>query len=126
METTRRREDDTPQAGRRQRRRRPQPPAQRHELTAARATPPGEAFTANGQTLRRAVTTRAPVTIWAEDPADDSRRNLTRDEDRAFWAWAAVEVLCLTGIRVEELTELTHPSLVQYRFRAPANSCPCC
>jgi len=88
-------------------------------LTAARATRPGERFTVDGQTLRRAVTTRAPANIWAEnptDPADGARRNLTREEDRAFWAWAAVQVLRLTGIRVEELTELTHPSLVQYRL----------
>jgi hypothetical protein len=40
---------------------------------------------------------------------------LVREEDRAFWAWAAVEVLRHTGIRVEELTELSHHSLVQYR-----------
>lgn len=85
-------------------------------LTAARATRPGEVFTAHGETLRRAVTTRAPANIWAEDPAHGSRRNLTREEHRAFWAWAAVQVLRLTGIRVEELTELTHPSLVQYRL----------
>jgi integrase len=88
-------------------------------LTAARATRPGERFTVDGQTLRRAVTTRAPANIWAENPtnpADGARRNLTREDDRAFWAWAAVQVLRLTGIRVEELTELTHPSLVQYRL----------
>ena len=85
-------------------------------LTAARAAQPGEAFTTDdGRTLHRAVTTRAPANIWAEDPADHRRRNLTRDERRAFWAWAAVEALRLTGLRIEELTELTHHSLVQYR-----------
>jgi integrase len=93
-------------------------------LTAAQATRPGETFTANGQTLRRAVTTRVPANIWAEDPTDGSRRNLTREEDRAFWAWAAVEVLRLTGIRIEELTELTHPSLVQYRLPATGELVP--
>jgi len=84
-------------------------------LAAAQATRPGETFTADGQALRRSVTTRAPANIWAENPADDSRRNLTREEHRAFWAWAVVDVLRLTGVRIEELTELTHPSLVQYR-----------
>jgi hypothetical protein len=34
----------------------------------------------------------------------------------AFWAWAIIEVLRLTGVRVEELTELSHYSLVQYRL----------
>ena len=45
-----------------------------------------------------------------------TRRDLIREEDNAFWAWAAVEVLRHTGIRVEELTELSHHSLVQYRL----------
>jgi hypothetical protein len=38
------------------------------------------------------------------------------EEDRAFWAWATVEVLRATGIRIEELLELTHHSLIQYRL----------
>jgi hypothetical protein len=37
-------------------------------------------------------------------------------EHRAFWTWAAVEVLRHTGIRVEELTELSHHSFIQYRL----------
>ena len=39
-----------------------------------------------------------------------------REEDHAFWAWAIVEVLRATGVRVEELRELSHHSLVQYRL----------
>src|ERR1035437_3821875 len=34
----------------------------------------------------------------------------------AFWAWAAVEILRLTGCRVEELLEISHHSLIQYRL----------
>ena len=52
---------------------------------------------------------------WAEDPATGKRRDLTLEESDAFWAWAAIEVLRRTGIRIEELTELSHHSLVQYR-----------
>ena len=86
-------------------------------LAAARAIPPGQAFTAAGQTLIRARTHRSAATkVWAEDPVTDDRRDLVREEDHAFWAWAAVEVLRATGIRVEELTELSHHSLVQYRL----------
>ncbi|HUH69549.1 MAG TPA: site-specific integrase, partial [Mycobacterium sp.] len=33
-----------------------------------------------------------------------------------FWTWAVVEVLRHTGIRIEELTELSHHSLIQYRL----------
>ncbi|MBO3742666.1 hypothetical protein [Actinoplanes flavus] len=32
---------------------------------------------------------------------------LTKEEDAEFWEWAYVEVLRHTGIRVEELVELT-------------------
>ena len=87
-------------------------------LAAAKAAAPGQLFTAAGQTLQRTATTRANVaSVWAENPDSGPRRNLSREERDAFWAWAAVEVLPMTGIfRVEELTELTHHSLVQYRL----------
>src|SRR5207247_5183617 len=42
--------------------------------------------------------------------------DLGHEEDHAFWAWAAVEILRLTGIRVEELLEISHHSLIQYRL----------
>ncbi|WP_175417204.1 tyrosine-type recombinase/integrase [Arthrobacter sp. 24S4-2] len=41
--------------------------------------------------------------------------NISAEEDQAFWTWAAVEVLRLTGIRHEELLELSHLSIRQYR-----------
>jgi integrase len=86
-------------------------------LSTARQAPPGHAFAAVGQTLLRATTHRSAATkVWAEDPATSARRDLGREEDHAFWAFAAVEVLRATGIRVEELTELSHHSLVQYRL----------
>jgi hypothetical protein len=85
-------------------------------LEAALATRPGELFTAAGQRLRRAGTQKPTPRAWAEDPATGSRRDLTREDENAFWAWAAIEVLRHTGVRVEELTELSHHSLVQYRL----------
>jgi len=86
-------------------------------LAAARQTPPGRAFTAAGQTLLRATTHRSAASkVWADDPANGTRRDLGREEDHAFWAWAAVEVLRATGIRLEELTELSHHRLVSYRL----------
>ncbi len=86
-------------------------------LAAARTTPPGRAVTAAGQTLIRVTTPRSnPNKVWVDDPVTGKRRNLGREEEYAFWAWAAVEVLRATGIRLEELTELSHHSLVQYRL----------
>ena len=87
-------------------------------LQAARQTRPGEPFTAAGQTLVRSVTLHGAVTgkAWADDPGTGKRRDLDLEEDHAFWAWAIVEVLRATGVRVEELLELSHHSFVQYRL----------
>jgi integrase len=86
-------------------------------LTAARQTAPGQEFTAAGQTLIRAdIPYAAARKIWAHEPGSPKRRDLTGEEDYAFWAWAAIEVLRATGIRIEELLELSHHSLVQYRL----------
>ncbi|WP_405987914.1 site-specific integrase [Streptomyces sp. NBC_00986] len=42
--------------------------------------------------------------------------NLTRREDEAFWAWVIVETLRHTGVRLEELLEITHLALVSYQL----------
>jgi hypothetical protein len=83
-------------------------------LPAARQARPGAIITA-GHTLTRSATTTA-ASIWADDPRTGKRRNLTAGEGDAFWAWAIVEVLRATGIRVEEPAQLSHHSLVQYRL----------
>jgi len=89
----------------------------RSVLAAARSAEPGQQFTAAGQTQTRSVRPHGdPGNIWAHDPATGRQRFLNLEEDHAFWAWAIIEVLRLTGIRVEELTELSHHSLVQYRL----------
>lgn len=41
---------------------------------------------------------------------------MLRTEEDAFWAWAVIETLRHTGVRVEELLELTHLALVSYRL----------
>jgi hypothetical protein len=94
-------------------------------LAAAAGAVPGQEFTAGGEVLRRSP--RTPETashLWAEDPAAGKRRDLKGEERRAFWAWAAAEVLRLTGIRIEELTELSHHSLIQYRLPATRELVP--
>src|SRR5204862_5059070 len=66
----------------------------------------------------------ASASIWAEDLATGKHRNLTTGEDRAFWAWAAIEVLRATGVRAEELVQLSHHSLVQYRLPSTGELIP--
>ena len=87
-------------------------------LEAARSARPGESFRAAGADLVCSVLDPRSGTgrVWAEDPATGLRRELVREEDHSFWAWAVVEVLRATGVRVEELLELSHHSLVQYRL----------
>jgi len=86
-------------------------------LTAAEQARPGEVFTAAGVTLRRSVMkTDTTGRLWAEEPDTGGRRDLSFEEHRGFWTWAVVEVLRHTGIRIEELTELSHHSLIQYRL----------
>ncbi|WP_308168760.1 tyrosine-type recombinase/integrase [Nonomuraea sp. NEAU-A123] len=41
---------------------------------------------------------------------------LLRQEENAFWAWAIIETLRHTGVRIEELLELTHLALISYRL----------
>jgi len=89
-------------------------------LAAARATAPGDEFEAAGERLVRVsiVTdptrggTGRPGLVYAAAPPAGGRRNLTLEEECAFWAWAIVEVLRHTGVRIEEMLELTHRSFV--------------
>jgi len=88
-------------------------------LQAARAAAPGEEFTVEGTRYRRtgrAGPRSVPIAMFittADEPGP--RVNAERDEDNAFWIWAAIEVLRRTGVRIEELLELTHLSLRQYQ-----------
>ena len=94
-------------------------------LQAARNAPAGSLFTVGGQTLRRAVMkTETTGRIWADDAETGKRRDLTFEEHRGFWCWAMIEVLRHTGIRIEELTELSHHSLIQYRLPASRELIP--
>jgi integrase len=84
-------------------------------LAAAQAVAAGEQFTCRGEVLHRAPVRSGPTAkTWTEDPVTGARRDLSGEEDRAFWTWVSIETLRHTGIRIEELTELSHHSLVQY------------
>ncbi len=94
-------------------------------LRTAQATTSGQLFTIGGATLRRTETSgERTARIWADDPVAGRRRDLTGEEDRAFWTWAAVETLRHTGIRIEELIELSHHSLIQYTLPSTGETVP--
>ena len=67
-------------------------------LQDARKTQPGATIPGTSGMLRKAVTPKANGRhVWAEDTATGKRRNLSYEEEEAFWAFAAIEVLRLTG-----------------------------
>ncbi|RNF80024.1 site-specific integrase [Streptomyces botrytidirepellens] len=82
-------------------------------ITAARATPDGGRFLMAGEEFERCRSGQAGR-VYATEVATDRRRNLTHEEEAAFWSWATVEVLRHTGIRIEEMLELTHHSFIAY------------
>ncbi|MGH3882622.1 MAG: tyrosine-type recombinase/integrase [Pseudonocardiaceae bacterium] len=94
-------------------------------LTIAMATATGQTFTHDEREFRRITPKshltntnqhRDLLTVLAEDLATGEQLDLSYSEDEAFWEWAIVETLRHTGVRAEELTEITHLALVSYRL----------
>ncbi|MDX1886877.1 site-specific integrase [Mycolicibacterium sp. 120270] len=91
-------------------------------LKRAYAAEDGEAFEADGVAYtrafsredRRRVRHGMPAKVRVLDGAG-RRIDVNRQEDSAFWAWAIVETLRHSGLRIEELTELSQLSVRQYR-----------
>ncbi len=84
-------------------------------LRAARATPKKERFTVGAATFTRLPTTdKRPDSVRLRS-AEGAVTDAVFVEHAAFWSWATVEVLRHTGIRIEELLELTHYSIRPYR-----------
>ncbi|WP_309112532.1 site-specific integrase [Saccharothrix sp.] len=94
-------------------------------LAAAQATERGEVIDSTDGTLRRAVAPKAiGRLVWAEDVITGRRRNLSYEDEEAFWAFATIEVLRLTGIRCEELLELSHHSITEYQLPSTGELVP--
>lgn len=89
--------------------------------TAAEAASVGETFRLDGETFQRILANidHQPGVTGAGHlrvlrASDRQRLDLTHDEEEAFWTWTIVETLRHTGVRVEELLELTHLALVTH------------
>lgn len=97
--------------------------AAERRLRAAQGTQHGELILGTNGALRRAI---APTSIGrhvgAEDTAAGKRRNLTHEDEEAFWSFSTTEVLRLTGIRCEEMLELSHHSITGYRLPSTGES----
>ena len=90
-------------------------------LQAARGAKPGEVFAVGGAVFARLDRAGG---AWVEDLATGKCRNLSSEEDQAFWAWAAVEVFRHAGVRAEELLELSHHSLIDYHLPGTGEAVP--
>ncbi|MEU4396903.1 site-specific integrase, partial [Kribbella sp. NPDC023855] len=97
---------------------------QQQLLQTAATAQVGEQFTLAGITYRRVQTNasrlypdRYPLHAALIDVVKTGQRiDVAQTEDDAFWSWAVIETLRHTGVRVEELTELTHLAVVCYRL----------
>ncbi len=95
-------------------------------LDVARAAGPGEQFTVASTPWLRvdgASHPQAHPRIVAVDAAGElvgERLDMVIEEEDAFWGFAVVEVLRHTGIRIEELLELTQLDLHTYHHPDPA------
>ncbi|MEV6882848.1 site-specific integrase [Streptomyces sp. NPDC051135] len=88
----------------------------RARLDALHTAPLGTQFTVLGEDFTTPKSTsRAGLTGQAYD-SSGRRRDLEAEEKRAFWGWATIEILRHTGIRIEELLELGHHSIIRYKL----------
>jgi integrase len=91
-------------------------------LHSASALSAGEIFTVDDRAYERvwrAADDRRQrnggrANVRVRDLASGGDLNVSAAEDIAFWEWAVVEVLRHSGVRIEELLELTHLSIRQY------------
>ncbi|MGH3439467.1 MAG: tyrosine-type recombinase/integrase [Sciscionella sp.] len=98
--------------------------AQQTLLEAARATPIGGVFVHDDVSYRRTTyktyqkspSCSRPDVVLVEHIETGEQTDVYAAEDDAFWTWAVIETLRHTGIRHEELLEITHLALVSYRL----------
>lgn len=100
-------------------------------LSLAMQTPVGATFSFGGRTYQRIGTrVRAGRGLPSELACDvvcvetGEQVSVGRVEEDAFWLWAVVETLRHTGVRIEELLELTHLAMVSHRLSTTGELVP--
>lgn len=68
----------------------------------------------------RSVHSRDSVRVMA----GTSQRQLGVEESRGFWTWAIIEILRHSGIRLEEMLELTHLAMQPYTVKPTGETIP--
>lgn len=97
--------------------------AQAELLAAAKAVDVGGRFTFNGIHYERTPlkaftegTCKPSGRTWITNLATGKREDQDHKEDLAFWTWAIVNTFYYTGIRLEELSEITATALFIYEL----------
>ncbi|WP_329492956.1 site-specific integrase [Kitasatospora herbaricolor] len=97
----------------------------RARLEALHTAPLGSTFTVLGEgfTVPKGTYRRGgrPTRVY---DATGRRRDLGAEEKQAFWAWATIEILRHVGIRIEELRELSHHSIIRYKLPSTGEVVP--
>lgn len=100
-------------------------------LAAASAVARGQEFTFSDTTYRRIEGAHEfrgeryhSAHVRVRDLTTGQLQNLTFVEDAAFWTWAVIETLRHTGVRIEELLEITHLALVSRRLPKTGETIP--
>lgn len=90
-------------------------------LARVRQLAPGDQLSLDGQSW----------TIYQRHPRSpirlrngDSERLPAEEEEQAFWTWAVVETMRQTGLRVEEIVELTHFAIQPYKDPTSGDTIP--
>lgn len=96
----------------------------RARLEAAKAAGDGERFVVAGVAYRRKDPCTGSGRLFAVEEATGQRVDLSGLEERAFWTWAAVEVLRHTGVRIEEMLELSQYSFSAYTLPSTGEVVP--
>ncbi|WP_169735391.1 tyrosine-type recombinase/integrase [Actinokineospora inagensis] len=81
-------------------------------------------FTVDGRAYRRWVPAPPSQRVLAIEQDTGARIDLTQEQERTFWAFASVEVLRHTGVRIEEMLELSHYSFCAYTLPSTGEVVP--
>ncbi|MFF3271665.1 tyrosine-type recombinase/integrase [Streptomyces chrestomyceticus] len=89
----------------------------RARLGAVNSAPLGSTFSVLGESFTvPASTTRADGRPTRVRDEEGRFRFFAAEERNAFFAWASIEILRHTGVRLEELLEIGHHSIISYKL----------
>ncbi|GGK92257.1 hypothetical protein Ppa06_59470 [Planomonospora parontospora subsp. parontospora] len=95
----------------------------RELLEQAASTAEGDSFVLNGRAYRRVITdsdrhrerSRGYLPVRVIDDATGQIIHIETDEEQAFREWVCIETPRHSGVRIEEMCELTHLSIRRYQ-----------